>query len=675
LYLMKTKFFLFYLFLFGFGSVTAQTVLEEIEIGKEKQSQNDCKKAIVHFQNALRKNNNSVEAKIGFAECSKSLGSLTDAKRAFGEVLNRSPKNFPAVIGLSEINIDLGEFSEVPKRIDPLLEEFPNHSSLRILESRYLYAIGRKELAIHKLKTLSEKLGHPKDVEKMLGELYLKSSQWKEAEESLKLYISQSPSDPDGFYLIAKLGLYRNYFNVPNLLSSLPDVEENINNALNLDKKHELSRLLLVKLKMIQSYSAGNLDTNILESAFRIIYELAREFPENKHYHAVEATLGEELNRSKFASFHYRRSLQIDDLDEIERFAAEEYVIKNEKEESKLRRELGDYRRDRYISEKYSLFFKSAKFHLLRAKDLNPQSPTIRRELLDSYNLSGEAIQYINLLLRLREEDPTNFKMQNKLEFAIANLKQSLESKEGYVTIEPNGAHNSVVSTSPEVFVFDLESKLAFPEHYFAGRLLSKALRYNLQNLYQIRLPSDSEFQTIRTSLKELDFHPYSKTVPFSVESLTVLDKDRRNTAKIRYVVHGNYQYTNDSIEVEIYLYDRTTSKNIGIWKTNQKGRDGLSTILNRISEKIKSSLPIEGKILKVKKDEVLVSLGKRDGLGPKTTVQFLRKGSLLSEGEILELGQDISIVKPKTRGWEKELATGDFATVRLDSETKKKDK
>ncbi|WP_246047953.1 tetratricopeptide repeat protein [Leptospira ilyithenensis] len=669
---MKTKLPFICFILICSCSIHSQTVLEEIEVGKEKQSQNDCRKAIIHFQNALRKNNNSVEAKIGFAECSKSLGSLTDAKRAFGEVISRSPKNFPAVIGLSEINIDLEEFSEVPKRIDPLLEEFPNHSSLRILESRYLYAIGRKELAIHKLKNLSEKLGYPQDVEKMLGELYLRSSQWRESEESLKRYISQSPSDPDGFYLIAKLGLYRNYFHVPNLLSSLPDVEENINNALNLDKKHELSRLLLVKLKMIQSYSSGNLDVNILESAFKLIYELAREFPENKHYHALEATLGEELNRSKFASFHYRRALQIDDLDEIERFAAEEYVIKNEKEESKLRRELGDYRRDRYISEKYSLFFKSAKFHLLRAKDLNPQSPTIRRELLDSYNQSGESIQYINLLLRQREEDPTNFKMQNKLEFAITNLKQSLESKEGYVTIEQSGVYNSVVSASPEVFVFDLESKLAFPEHYFAGRLLSKALRYNLQNLYNVRLPSDSEFQTIRTSLKELDFHPYSKTIPFSVESLTVLDKDRRNTAKIRYVVHGNYQYVNDSIDVEIYLYDRTTSKNIGVWKTNQKGRDGLSTILNRISEKIKNSLPIEGKILKVKKDEVLVSLGKRDGLVAKTVVRFVRKGSLITEGDVTGLGQDISIIKPKNRGWEKELATGDFATVRSEQDTKK---
>ncbi|WP_246052179.1 tetratricopeptide repeat protein [Leptospira idonii] len=653
--------------------ISAQSALDEISLGKEKQSANDCKKAIIHFQTALQRNSNSIEAKIGYAQCSKILGSITDSKRAFSEVLKRDPKNFDAVIGLTEINIELGEFSEVPKRIDPLLEEYPNHTGLRILESRFLFAQGRKELAIHKLQRLSEKLNHPTDVEKMLGELYLLTGKWKDSEESLSRYTSLSPSDPDGFYLKAQLNLFQNYFHVPKLIDSLKDAEENINNALSLNSKHEASRLLLVKLKMIQANISGNQEKAVLESAFRIIYELAREFPENKHYHSLEASLAEELGRTQFASYHYRRTLGLDDLDEIVRFAAEEYSVKSEKEDSKLRRELGEYRRERYIAEKHSLYFKSAKFHLLRAKDLSPQTPSVRSELLEFYDLSGESIQYVNLLLRLREEDPSHFKLQNKLDFAIQKLKQSLESKEGYLNVELHGIQKKPTSTSPEVFVFDLESRLAFPENYPAGRLLAKAIRYDLSQIQNVRVTNNGELAKIRNSLSETNFHPFTKTIPFSVESLHNLDQDRRNVTKIRYVVHGSYQYVNDNIEIDIRLYDRKLSRDIGQWKTSQKGRDSLSTIISRVTEKIKNILPIEGKILRVKTDEVLISLGKSDGLSVKSVIQFIKNDALVTEGEIIELGKDMSLVKPKQRGWEKELATGDFVTVRPNEDKARK--
>lgn len=653
--------------------VFTQSILEELNLGKERLQNGDCKKAIINFQNALKQNSNSIEAKLGYAECSKIMGSFNDAKRAYSEVLNRSSKNFDAVIGLSEINILLMEVNLIPERIDPLLEEFPNHTGLRILQSKYLQAIGKKDLAIHKLVTLSEKLNHPADVEKMLAELYLKNSKWKEAEESLSRYIAQTPSDPTGFYLLAKLALYKNYFNVPVLLNQLQESEANIQNALNLDPKHEPSRLLLVYLKMMEAYRTGELNQEPLERGFRIIYELAREFPENKLYHSLEASIGEELNRKEFSEYHYRRALQIDDLDEIGRFEAEEFALRHLKEESKMRRELGSYRKERYQAEKHSLYFKSAKFHLLRARDLTPFS--VRNELIDIYDLTGDAINFINLLIKFREEDPTNFKLQNKLEFAIHSLKQSLEYKEGLFQIAPKGIVYEPISFSPEVFVFDLESKVPYPEHYPGGRLIAKALRYELKHLFHVRLPEDKEFLNIRKGIKETNFHPFSKTIPFSVESLHHLDSARLNKTKIRYVLHGNYKFENDLIEVEISLYDRDTSKDIGIWKTSQKGRDSLPTIAARIAEKVKSQLPTNGKILKIKESEVLISLGKIDGLNQKSEVQFIRKGNVLMDGEMVELGNEISLIRPKMRGWEKELATGDFVTIKPMADTNSKNK
>ncbi len=654
-------------------SISSQSALDELSLGKEKLLNGDCRKAIINFQNALKLNQNSLEAKLGYAQCSKNLGSFNDSKRAYSEVLQRYPKNFDAVIGLSEINIEERELEVVPKRIDPLIEEYPNHTGLKILEAKFLQAIGKKELAIHKLTKLSQKLNHPTDVEKRLAELYIASAKWKEAEESLAHYINAAPSDPNGFYLLAKLNLYRNYFNVPNLISSLNEAEENIQNALSLDPKHESSRLLLVMLKMCQAYSNGSMQSEPLERAFRTIYELAREFPENKYYHSLEASIGEELGRTNFSEYHFKRAIQLDDLDELGRFEAEEFALKNLKEESKMRRELGDYRKERYLAEKHSLYFKSAKFHLLRARDLTPFN--VRKDLLEIYDLNGDAIQFINLLLKLREEDSTNFKLQNKLEFAIRSLKDSLEFREGLFQIQEKGIVYKSISSSPEVYVFDLESRMPFPEHYPGGRLLARALRYELKNVFEVRLPDDSEFLSIRNGIAETNFHPFTKTVPFSVESLHNLDTLRKNKQKIRYVLHGSYYYLEDSIYVEISLYDRETSKDIGSWKTNQKGRDSLPVIAARIAEKVKQILPLTGRIIKIKDDEVLISLGKKDGLNAKSEVEFQRKGIKLMQGEIIELGSDVSLVRPMIRGWEKDLATGDFVTLHLAEDKDPKNK
>ncbi len=654
-------------------SVYGESALEELSLGNEKVESGDCKRAIIHFQNSLKLNSNSIDAKLGYAKCSKILGSLNDSKRAYSEVLSRQPKNFDAIIGLSEINILTNEVKEIPKRIDPLLEEFPNHTGLRILQAKYLQNIGKLELAIHKLTSLSEKLNHPADVEKMLAELLLFNEKWAEAEASLLKYISQSPNDPSGFYMLAKLVLYRNFFNVDALYANLKDAEQNVQNALNLDTKHEPSRLLLVYIKMMEAYNGKEVNREPLDKAFRIIYELAREFPENKYYHSLEASIGEEVNRNEFSDFHFRRAIQLDDLDEIGRFEAEEFALKNLKEESKLRRELGGYRKERYLAEKHSLFFKSAKFHLFRARDLTPYS--LRSELMEIYDLSGDAIRYINLLIQLRDEDPNHFKLQNKLEFAIRSLKESLEFREGLFQIEPKGISYQPTSYNPEVFVFDLESRVPFPEHYPGGRLLSKAIRYELKQGYQIRMPEDNEYLIIRKAIRETNFHPFTKTVPFSVEALHHLDSKRLNKTKIRYVLHGNYKYQNDLIEVEVSLYDRETSKDIYVWRTSQKGRDGLSTITSRIAEKINASLPIQGKIMKIKESDVLISLGKKDGLTTKSIIQFERRGNKIMEGEIVELGNEISLVKPTSRGWEKELATGDFVNLKQKSDTNQKNK
>ncbi|MGJ4733583.1 hypothetical protein EHQ75_05440 [Leptospira levettii] len=653
---------LFFFTQFVFAEPSA---LEDIAEAKIFQSNNNCRKAIPLYQSALQKNRNSIDAKLGIADCSFVLGSYKESKKFYLEILQRDSKFIPAVTGLSEIYLMDGEFKSVYDLIQPLLTEFPNHTGLRITEAKSLLKQGKTDSALYKIKSLSDKLGEPSDLLRMLAELYFSKKQFENALDTIDSYTKKEPNDPSGFSFKAKVLLYENYFQPRALVSVLPSVKETLENALNLDDKNEEARFYFVYHDLI--LANANNDKDLKTKAFKRIYELAREFPENQLYHSIEANLAWELGETKFASYHYRRALALDDLDEILRFEAEEYVISSEKEESKLRRELGDYRRDRYYAEKHSLYHKSSLFHLFRARDLSAQTPVVRKELLDFYNLSGDSVKYINLLLRLREEDPNSFKLQNKLEFVIKNLKDSIEFKEGYIQIDPNSVSDLSVRFSPEVYVFDLESVSPFPYHLQAGRLFAEVLRYQLKNMLSVRVVEGSEFKSIRNLLKESSYHPFSQTIPFSIDNLHHLDSKRRNATKIRYVVHGKYQIENGDIKFDISIYDRDQLKDIANWKTNQRGRDSLPTIVHRIAERIKSTLPIEGKILKVKKDEVIVSLGKDDGLKLDSKPVFQRRGKTLFEGEIISLGKSISNIKPKQRGWEKELATGDDVVLKTD--------
>lgn len=641
------------------------SALEDIAEGKNYQLGNQCRKAISYYQSALQKNKNSIEAKLGIADCSFKLGSYQESKKFYLDILQRDSKYIPAVTGLSEIYLLDEDYKSISELIQPLLTEYPNHTGLRIAEAKSLVKQGKLDSALYKIKSLSNKLEEPSDLLWMLGEIYFSKKQYENALVAIDAYTKKEPNDPEGFAYKAKILLYEHYFQPNLLLSALPQVKESIENSLNLDHKNENARFYLVYHDLI--LGNANQDKEFKKKAFKTIYELAREFPENQLYHSLEANLAWELGEPKFASFHYRRALTLNDLDEVLRYEAEEYAIEYEKEESKLRRELGDYRRDRFYSEKHSLYHKSSLFHLFRARDLSAQTPVIRKELLEFYNLSGDAVRYTNLLLRLREEDPNSFKLQNKLEFVLKNLKESIEFKEGYIQIDPNSVLDSPIRYSPEVFVFDLESISPFPDHLQAGRLFADGLRYQLKNMLSVRVIEGSEFKQIRNLLKESSFHPFSQTIPFSIDNLHHLDSKRKNATKVRYVVHGKYQIQNGDIKFDISVYDRNQLKDIANWKTNQRGRDSLPTILHRISERIKQLLPVEGKILKVKKDEVIVSIGKDDGLKNNSTISFERQGKVLFDGEILILGKSIASVKPKMRGWEKELATGDSVVLKKD--------
>jgi len=603
----------------------------------------------------MRLNPNSVEARLGYARSAQALGSWKDAKESYREVLKRSPNRVEAVVGLAEVFHESKEMDKILPLLAPALEEYPNHTGLKVMEAKTFAAMGKVDTAIAKLRKISSKLGRPPEVERMLTELYLRHEMWKEAEESLETVLSKESGDPESFFLRADWFLRSHYFQTQELRSSLPMAEENLTNALNLDPSHEASRFLLAKLKFLQGKE---------EEAFTLLYGLVKEFPDKQIYHYWEAMLGRLVQKTKFASYHYKRSVDLQDLDEITRYEAEDYAIENEKEEAKLRSYLGEYRKERYFSEKRGLYFKSSGFQLLRARDLIPFDPPLNKELEEYYQQRGDLVSLANQLIKKREEDPQDFLLQNRLEGILGSLKKSLDYREGFLELSPEAIVAKDASYEPEVFVFDFEPMQALPERPFTGKILGNAIRYHLKYLHQVRIPSSKEFLAIQDSLQETNFHPYSRSNGYSLESLPHLDKLRKNLPRIRFVMYGKYEWRENRLRLEWSLYDRDLAKVVLQGKSASEGRDQMTSQITRLTDRLSQFLPKEGKVLALKQENVVVTLGKRHGLKPQMVLLGMRGDRVYGEMEVVETGRNISLMKPKFRNWEREISKGDWVKL-----------
>lgn len=228
--------------LFSVAFLNAQTTLEDIAEAKKLQSENNCRKAIQLFQSALQKNRNSIDAKLGVADCSFRLGAFRESKKFYLEILDREPKHISAVAGLSEIYLLNSDFAAITKLIDPLLAEFPNNTSLRITEAKSLQKQGKLDSAIYKIKTLATRLEEPSDLLRMLAELYFTKQNYTDSYNAIDSYSKKEPNDPEGFAFKAKVLLYQHYFHPDQLQAVLTSVEDALQNSLNLDPKGEQAR-------------------------------------------------------------------------------------------------------------------------------------------------------------------------------------------------------------------------------------------------------------------------------------------------------------------------------------------------------------------------------------------------------------------------------------------------
>lgn len=647
-----------YLALSSPGVLYAENVIEEIRLGKELHEKKNYRKSLTHFLKALESNPNSTQALIGYGNSSLALGSFRDALLSFEKALKFSPTATEAMAGIGLVYANQGKLSESISYLEQKMDSHPNDSYL-LLALVDAYELARKtELAVYKLEKAIQLFPGDTSLIERLAKLYLLQGKTGSALTMAERIIQKNPDNLIGFRLLGQSHSLLAYDSTPSSSEAQRHYKEGLNafqTALVIKKDDELSRYWLAKLMIWKSESDW-------EEPTEIISQLLKEYPDNKEYTTLLANIyyaKDKLNQKELqqAVQLFQKLLEWNDLDEITRYQAEEFSIRFLSQENNFRKQLGFYRLERHRVEKNSLHYESSLVHLWRAEALIPNHPKTNHFLLKAHKNKSNLEEFILTLRKIIKDDPGNFKAQNKLEYAVNQSKKTLEYQEGILKPNIQNLEFSNPSTLPKIIIMDWEPFDKMNSKIYSPGILKKALVDTIQEEPGIRLATHEEERNVLGMIqsgRRKSYNPYHKSVYFDINQSPSYPRD------VRFIGFGKFRDENRSIQIEFQIYDRKTGKFTKPIKLHSQGRSSLAFLTTTLSQKIREFIPLEGNILKVKRKGVVVNLGKKNKMNPESKIEFLRDGKPYLTGRIIQMGDYISLVKPDSLYWERDLATGD---------------
>lgn len=645
--------------LFGYRPLLALETIEEIRAGDEEFARGDYRKSLTHYISATKQNPNSTVAFIGYGNASLELRSYPDARLAFEKALSLSPNHPQAIAGIGLVTVREGNPQEAKVYLEKESKTHSRNPEILLALAETYEALGKPELALYKLDSiLKETQIHPALLERKIH-LLLEQKQYVSAQTEAQKYIQLFPNSPTGYRLLGRilsLVAYQSPNGSKTAEHAFRDAMQAFETALVLREEDEKTLYHRTKLKI---WKDGESRTESITD----LRQLIERQPENWEYRFIYATLSmekssltqAELDQTELAFIQYLKS---HDLDEISRFRMENFAIRFLAPESRFRKKLGAYRMERYKSEKNSLQFQSSLYHLWRAEELVATAPDTVQARMDAYREGTDLFRFVNLLSAIVQEDPANYKAQNQLEYAVSISKKSLEYREGLARPTKQGLIYKDLSSTPKIAILDFQPDVPMDYRIHLPRTIRQSVEMALFNLGGVRLASPSEtieLEKIIRSSRQGSFNSYHQGYFFNAS------ESPSYPTGIRYIGIGKTIDSRNSLQIEFTIYDRVSGKYSEPIRLRSVGRSNLANLSMSLAHKIKNYLPKEGKILKVKKEGVLVNLGTNHQLTKKSKIRFLRNGREIMNGEILELGTSLCLVRPHSLDWERDLATEDF--------------
>lgn len=633
------------------SEVYTQSTAEYLALGEKAYREKKYRQALANFKSALDENPSSSKANLGFAKSSLALGSRVDSLNSYKKVLETDPKNKEALGGVSEIMSLEGSHDEALDLVEAGLREEPYNVILLVQRATILLRMGRSELALRRLEEAKKKINDNYEYFLLLAKAHSANRNYAKSIEIVDQLLRQYPENPDVFFEKANLiyQLAAKEKDKENRTETMHQALSYLDTALSLDPKHENSRILGVKIQIwLGKY----------EEAYSFTRELLIDLPYDPAINHFNAYLANYLGDRKEATRSYTNLLNIDELNIVARYAIEDYVLKNSAERETLRTKLGLYRFDLFEKSNTDLEYKIANYHLNRASLLIPEHKKLKATVVEDSYKFGDRQKLLSYLLQERKENPDDIKISNRIENLVKKIKDTLTYMEGFS--DRDGALLPNLRSEPEIFLFDLKPEEFVPDFPDTPQVLTSSLKFALTLKPQVKIVSGEEEKLIREAVvNQMGKSNFTNAVYYSSDALELLNLKRRKDNMIRFVGHGTFKTNPNSISVKYNIYDRTTGKNIRNISINTFGRNRLEDFSARLADEIVANLPLTGKIIKVKKESVILNIGYKDGIRKGDIFIAEDRGRELGILKLTNLDDYISEGEFEEINWKKIIARG----------------
>lgn len=610
--MMKKIIFCFVLFftttLFFYANPTA---LDYYGAGKSFQQREDYLSAIEQYQEALLLNPDYADAWISLAECAYEMDEYSRALSCLDIASKYSKYNLKiqhlkgfCLIGIGEVNGAKQVFDDVLKKYPNDIESLYGLAQLQALDGR----ISSAE------KYYNDALSRDANSKKALLSLALisfKLGKNEQAEKFIQQAISFHNDNPEVYY-------YAAYINVQK--GDLVKAEGFVRTALKLNSKYDKANALLAYIL----YNKGNYEQTVEICDYRI-----SQNRNNSDAWYLKSCAVYKLGAIEQAIKSLETVLKINPQDEIARYFLEQLVCNNF--------EIEDTRREKY-----------AFYHIKAAN-----------ESVEKYNSNNTLFEYIRAL----KIHPLNLKVrlayadwllnEGYPEYSLAQLK----------FIDTQDKISQEVSDRIESYDSLLENTIAkrwdVDSFYLDKSRISIGLYHQKGNLSMLH----AESSLICSNLIADSFaaFPYFK-VYSSESSVNSYSQAFSNARKNNYDYFGIVTFDENERENSILLslYVTSTGSLAQKWTVYRTGNKKLSSAVEKLVLDIASSFAIRGKILDRQGSQVLIDLGKRDGISLESKFIVTKKDEVkvadtdiglifnqdseLGTIELTEIGEDVSV-------------------------------
>ncbi|MCB1191296.1 MAG: tetratricopeptide repeat protein [Leptospiraceae bacterium] len=650
--IIKFSICLFFITFHVVGDLFAKEVSKHIEEGEKYFQDKSYRQALSQYQLAIAKNPGSLRAHLGFAKSSLRLGSKADALNSFKKVLELDPKNSEAIAGVAEILSLDGNFQDAIRLIKVGLNDNPYDPLLIKSEAAILLKKGDHELALRKLEDAKYKTTVDYDFNILLVQAYIESKRFKQAKKLIEEILQKYPENPQTFIEKAKLNFkLASSKEVKNLDVLMKKSLSLLQTAYSLDQNNDEGAKLLVK---------NLIWLGKLEDALVYNKQLLEKYPKNSSLWYINAYLYVRMGNTNEAAKSYQNLIQWNDFDEIGRYSAENFSLHNLNEHNQLRRNLGKYRYNRYKLDLSDFLYRDAEFNINRSLLLIPRSKKLNKLALDFYSRNKNLTGLVHVLEKMRDSNPDNLKIQNKIQNTMGRMKKSLAYREGFIKMD--GLHEYEFRKPPEIFIFDPTPKKFLPDHPDSPVIIGESIKFALSHKPEVKVVKRKNEAKIRSMIGKISGNTaYTNGIYYSYDNLSVLDNYRKNTGSfIRFVGYGNFNEGKEKLDIDFHVYDRSIGKVICNIDMMLRGKNALVELSTRVSERVVKCLPKSGNVIKIKEDEIIVNLGLVDGIKKDQMLIVKRNGKDISKLKIKVVDELISSAVPLSRNWKRYIGLND---------------